>query len=188
MGALNLVTNTPTCNIPLDDLKKINAEPRVQDLLLALRLGFEKPRDVRELIRRNFSELQTYGVLPHLTAKPPKGSAGGRPTKCYYLNEHQALLVCMFSRAANAADVRRALVMVFAKYRKELLDTRIVRDNEVSAEFFADRLPRAALDAVTQALAWRVMNRTNPRSAQDINWDRRAMIACQERALELQVF
>ena len=43
---------------------------------------------------------------------------GGRPTLEYWLNEAQALLVCMFSRTDQAARVRRELVEVFMAWRR----------------------------------------------------------------------
>lgn len=34
-------------------LTPINGEPRVHDLLLAEKLGFDRPSDIRKLIKRN---------------------------------------------------------------------------------------------------------------------------------------
>ena len=72
-------------------------EPRVLDLRLAERLEFERPRVIRELITRNQPELETLGGLPCHTANP--GAQGGRPGTEYWLNEAQAILICMRSDA-----------------------------------------------------------------------------------------
>lgn len=108
---------TTTTAISIADLNtEIDNEPRVLDVVLGERLGFDRPRKVRELIDRNSDELHAYGSLPRHRANP--GKQGGRPTQEYYLNEPQALLICMFSNTAKAAEVRRQLIAVFMEYRR----------------------------------------------------------------------
>lgn len=98
------------------DLDTSFDEPRIQDLRLAQGLGFARPRVLRELIERNAPEIQRYGLTPRRTAKPKGGI--GRPTECYYLNEPQALLVCMFSNTPRAAEVRHQVITVFMAWRR----------------------------------------------------------------------
>lgn len=98
------------------DLSLLADEPRVQDLRLADALGFSQRYDVRKLIKRSEVELQGYGEVFATMAKT--SSAGGRPTLEYWLNEAQALLVCMFSRTPEAARVRREVVEVFMAWRR----------------------------------------------------------------------
>jgi prophage antirepressor-like protein len=98
------------------DLDTSFDEPRIQDLRLAQGLGFARPRVLRELIERNSAEIQRYGLTPRRTAKPKGGI--GRPTDSYFLNEPQALLVCMFSNTPRAADVRQQLITVFMAWRR----------------------------------------------------------------------
>jgi hypothetical protein len=74
-----------------------DAEPRVRDIRLAERLGFERPRKIRELIERNFAELETYGLLPRHRAPIVSGKGGVQWTEEYWLNEAQSLLLCMWS-------------------------------------------------------------------------------------------
>lgn len=93
----------------------IDSEPRVLDVVLGERLGMSQPLDVRRTIRSNERELRLYGGLPHRRANP--GNRGGRPGTAYYLNEPQALLICMFSNTAKAAEVRKMLIDVFMEYR-----------------------------------------------------------------------
>jgi prophage antirepressor-like protein len=107
------------------DLTVTGAEPVILDSVLAERLGFDRVRKIRELIRRNMDELEVYGrVSPHGGAKPPKGSQGGRPEEGFYLNEPQALLICMFSRTEKAAEVRRQVIGVFMAWRRDELKAR----------------------------------------------------------------
>ena len=90
-------------------------EPRVLDLRIAEALEFERPRDIRQLIERNRDELSRYGGLRHDTANP--GPLGGRPGVEYWLNEAQAILLCMKSDAPRAADVREDIIRVFQAWR-----------------------------------------------------------------------
>lgn len=63
-----------------------------------------RPRDIRkDLIKPNLVELQGFGILRETPANSGKR---GRPALVYYLNEEQALLLCMFSRTEKAQAVR----------------------------------------------------------------------------------
>jgi hypothetical protein len=88
-------------------------EPRIHDLLLAERLGYGIPREIRRLIDRNISELERYGKL---CVTMPQ-SSGGRPSTDYHLNERQAILICMFGRTERAAQVREEIITVFMAWR-----------------------------------------------------------------------
>lgn len=81
-------------------LHTLDSEPRVLDTDLAERLGMAAPRKVRDIIRSNEAELLSYGTLGALASK-----SRGQEFTAYYLNEEQALLICMFSKTANAALV-----------------------------------------------------------------------------------
>lgn len=105
------------------DLRELDPEPRIRDLDLAAALGFELDYDIRKLIRRNAAELAAHGVIfatvakitPDLDANP-KGA--GRPGQEFWLNEPQALLICMFARTARAAEVRRQVIEVYLAWRR----------------------------------------------------------------------
>ena len=47
---------------------EIDGEPRLRDLTIADRLGYERPRKIRDLIAANIEELQTYGQAPQIGA------------------------------------------------------------------------------------------------------------------------
>lgn len=91
----------------------IDNEPRVQDIFLATTLGFARPRVIRELVTRNKEELNTYGSLA-----VRHGKSRGQSFTEYFLNEGQALLICMFAKTVAAAAVRKALIDVFMEYRR----------------------------------------------------------------------
>jgi len=101
--------------LQMNDLALLDDEPRVLDLRVAEALEFDRPRDIRKLIERNSDELAAYGGLRHDGANPKP--QGGRPGVEYWLNEAQAILICMRSDAPRAADVRTEIIAVFQAWR-----------------------------------------------------------------------
>lgn len=95
-------------------LTQIDGEPRIFDLTLAERLGFEQPRMIRKLIKRNLTKLQRFGVCD--TVSQTSGYLGGRPASEFYLNQKQAVWVCMKSETDIAFDVQAEIVRVFDAY------------------------------------------------------------------------
>src|SRR5215472_18023772 len=95
--------------ILVNDLQAIgeDKEPRIADRKLAEALGFERPRVIRELIHRSRRELERHGITPHRTAK---SGMPGRPSHEFWLNESQALVICMRSDAPRAPDIRAEIV------------------------------------------------------------------------------
>lgn len=104
---------------------EIDSEPRVLDVTLGEGLGFARPRAVRQIIERNALELQGYGSLA-----TRRGKSRGQHFTEYFLNEPQALLICMFSNTSRAAEVRKKLIDVFMEYRRGQLGTHHVRAHE----------------------------------------------------------
>jgi hypothetical protein len=113
-------------------LHPIDGEPRVRDVELAERLGFERPLDIRELIRRNDLELRSFGSFPFRTEK-----SGGRPGVAFFLNEEQSLLVAILSRAPRAKEVRAMLIRVFTAWRRGQLTPPNESRGETPAEEIA---------------------------------------------------
>ena len=95
-------------------LTAINGEPRVHDLELAERLGFERPRKIRDIIQRNHDKLLKFGVCPAVGRT--SGELGGRPATEFYLNQKQAIFICMKSETERAFDVQIEIVHVFDAY------------------------------------------------------------------------
>ena len=94
-------------------LTPIGGEPRVFDLTLAERLGFEYPVDIRKLIKRNQAKLQRFGIIATVAKIH---DAAGRPASEFYLNQKQAVWVCMKSETDLAFDVQAEIVRVFDAY------------------------------------------------------------------------
>ena len=96
--------------IPLTEME---GEPRARDLDIAKRLGFDRPRKIRELIERNITELTTYGPCPAVGRL-----VQSNPVKEYWLNEEQALLIASVSEAPKAPAVRSMLIKTFVAWRR----------------------------------------------------------------------
>jgi len=95
-------------------LTPVNGEPRVHDLLLAEKLGFERPRKIRDIIKRNQAKLLKFGVCPAM--EQTSGDLGGRPATEFYLNQKQAIFICMKSETEKSFDVQADIVRVFDAY------------------------------------------------------------------------
>lgn len=107
------ITSPAPTSTELDiGLHPFDHEARVRDVDLAEKLGFERPLDIRELIKRNEAELKSFGAFPFRTEK-----SGGRPGVAFFLNEEQALLISVLSRAPRAPIVRAMLIRVFTAWR-----------------------------------------------------------------------
>ncbi|MEL4069938.1 hypothetical protein WKW50_07295 [Ochrobactrum sp. GPK 3] len=105
---------------------EIDGEPRINDLRLGEGLGFARPRVIRELVTRNKEELNTYGSLA-----VRHGKSRGQLFTEYFLNEGQALLICMFAKTVAAAAVRKALIDVFMEYRRGKIEKPVhVREHD----------------------------------------------------------
>lgn len=122
--------------MPTFNLQQVNGEPRIRDLELGERLGFERPRDIRDLIKRHESKLLTFGVCA--AVPQTSGVKGGRPANEYYLNQKQSLFVCMKSDTDNAFEVQAEIIRVFDAYLNGALDMQPVPRS------FADALQLAA--------------------------------------------
>lgn len=109
-------TATPS-GLSLSDLNtSVNHEPRILDLRLAERLGFANPLMVRKLIERNRDEIESHGIISMVEIN--HGGGRGRPGRQFWLNEGQALVVCMLSRTPNAAAIRTEVIGVYIAYRR----------------------------------------------------------------------
>jgi len=90
----------------------LNGEPRIQDLLLAENLGFSEPRAIRKLIKRNEEKLLSFGTRDTVS----RVTITGQPIEEYYLNQKQALFICMKSETDRAFDVQVEIIRVFDAY------------------------------------------------------------------------
>lgn len=99
-------------------------ERRIRDVDLGERLGLAQPRNIRAKIKEYELELKKLGVLVMRTVSVQNAkslgnsSAGpGRPSKEYWLNKDQALLIAMHSGAAMAGEVSVKLIQAYNQLR-----------------------------------------------------------------------
>ena len=137
--------------LSLSDLNtSIDAEPRILDVTLGERLGMAQPLNIRKTIRANSAEISLYGgVITHGVKTSCKG---GRPSKAFYLNEPQAILLCMFANTPAAADVRHQVITVFMAYRRGSVQVKSHERRTSTPVDQAVRL-RTNIDRLEQAVA-----------------------------------
>jgi len=102
-------------------VQAIENEPRILDTDLAERLGMAQPLNIRQNIEKNRAELEGYGTVHAVRETFVSGNGAKKETTVFYLNEEQALLVCMLSRTEKAKAVRAEVIRVFTAYRHGLL-------------------------------------------------------------------
>lgn len=90
--------------------------PRVLDVALAERLGYERPRDIRQLIKRNLEALEALAGLHELAQT--SGAKGGRPATVYYLTHEQAIFLTAKSETRRAASELVFISQVFTEYQQ----------------------------------------------------------------------
>lgn len=115
----------------------LSKEPRIQDVRIGERLGMAQPLNIRQLIEANRDELERYGTI---LTDYVKNARPGRPSRVYWLNEPQTLLLCMLSRSSAAADVRQEVIELYMAYRRksEMPET----GNDLYALFRTDNVPK----------------------------------------------
>jgi hypothetical protein len=92
-------------------LTPINGEPRILDLDLADKLGFERPRKIRDMIKRNEAKLLKFGGCPTVGRV-----VEGNETTEYYLNKKQSIFICMKSETEKAFEVQEDIIHVYDAY------------------------------------------------------------------------
>ncbi|CAK0739915.1 hypothetical protein CCP2SC5_1040011 [Azospirillaceae bacterium] len=119
------------------DQSFLNDLVRIACHRLAERLGMRNPHGIRQIISKNKKELEGFGGFSAKLINPT--TLGGRPGREFWLNEGQALCVCILSRAPNASAVRQSVIRVYMEWRHNRMST-----------VGADRL--ASLESEVQAL------------------------------------
>jgi len=105
-------TNTPAVSSINPQMHE--GELRILDTELAVRLGFERPRKIRDLIKRWQAEISRLGVCPTVEQTP--GPQGGRPTAAYYLNRKQAIFITGKSDTPEATTITIEIIEKFDAY------------------------------------------------------------------------
>lgn len=110
-------------------MQSLQDEPYTTPEVIAEHTGIEY-RSISDLIRRNKSDLEFFGVLRFEIVKPTS-KKGGRPKKVYHLNEQQATtLITFLDNTPQVKAFKVALVAEFFKMRDELTKRKINRIEE----------------------------------------------------------
>jgi len=96
------------------NLHEVNGEPAIKDIDLGKKLGYERPRDIRKLIRRIEENGNFNGALPWSTHE----IISGNETKVFYLTEKQALKVISRSETETAFKIMDEVIDVFLEYHR----------------------------------------------------------------------
>lgn len=93
-----------------------NGEPMVADLELGERLGYERPRDIRRVIK---SLIESGQIKPEevRAAERKPSAAGGRPSIGYLLNEKGTLKVIVKSDTTKSIEITDEIIDVFIAAR-----------------------------------------------------------------------
>lgn len=117
-------------------------EPRIQDIELAARLGYARPRKIRDLIERLIAD----GKLNNIHHRPTVGRSIGQvapvPADEYWLTEEQALLVTSQSRTPKAWELTVEMVRVFLLAKQGLLNVERVSPERAGLQDDFDGLLR----------------------------------------------
>lgn len=91
-------------------------EPRIRDVDLADRLGFDRPRDIRKLIARHADSLAELG--PRATVA--RVINGGEATE-HLLNKKQAIFITAKSETPAATEITIEIIERFDAYERGLI-------------------------------------------------------------------
>ncbi len=102
------------------EIQNLNGIQVIDSRIIAKGLNINH-KSLMETINEYKEELETLGVLPFQTAKPPKGTKGGRPETFCYLNELQCTFVITLSRnSPEVVKFKLSLVVAFDSAKKEV--------------------------------------------------------------------
>ena len=97
-------------------------EPRMLDVDVAKRLGFKRPRDIRQIIERIWPEGQRPCVRVTVQrTQMPTGGTRETSVNAYWLTEAQVLKVCARSETPVAESILDAMIAVYIAARRGLL-------------------------------------------------------------------
>jgi phage regulator Rha-like protein len=112
--------------------RMIEGELRILDIELAERLGFARPRVIRELIERHIEALSALGAVCR-TVRQTSSDKGGRPATEYYLNRKQAIFVTAKSATTEATEITIEIIERFNAYERGVMPRQIAEAFEVIA-------------------------------------------------------
>lgn len=111
-------------------IRNIDNEPRILDLDLAEWLEYERPRAIRDLIKRRIDDLEQLGVCR--TVRQTSSETGGRPSDEFYLNKQQAIFITTQAGTPKAISSTVHLIQKFDAYERGLI---VAPNSSMALEF-----------------------------------------------------
>jgi hypothetical protein len=93
-------------------------EPLVSDEVLAQRLGFDRPRKIKDMIRRHIAD---GNINPFAVRTTVGQTSGGRPGTLYCLDEADALFIVTRSETTKAVALTKEMIRVYMLARRGLM-------------------------------------------------------------------
>ncbi|AOG03679.1 hypothetical protein [Bosea sp. RAC05] len=90
------------------------SEPAIQDLDLAKALGYERPTNIRNLIKRHEASLEAMGSLLHHEAMIVAGKGAQRSVTEYRLTKAQAAFIIAKAGTKRADSLAVSIAEIFA--------------------------------------------------------------------------
>ncbi|CAH9015564.1 Rha family regulatory protein [Vibrio phage 242E40-1] len=94
--------------------------PVVSTFELYERMGYKEHRNLKETIDKHIDSFNEFGDMRFETVKP-LGKKGGRPVKCYLLNEDQfTFLAMMMKNTKEVVDLKVKIAKEFIRMRQTI--------------------------------------------------------------------
>lgn len=121
-----------------------NDEPRIRDIDLAERLGFERPRAIRQIIERHAEAGNISPFHRHTVERWNAGRKGAqvreREVTEYWLTLEEALFITTQSETKNAVRITKVMIAVFAAIMRGQLEVSAKSVAAAPASFSPDDL------------------------------------------------
>lgn len=115
-------TNTAGAVVPRSAADALTfSEATVQDLQLAKALGFERPTNIRNLIRRHLPNLKAMGLVLQREASIVSGKGRIGTVTEYHLNKAQAAFIIAKAKTKRAESLAILMAEVFAMFTERQL-------------------------------------------------------------------
>jgi len=98
-------------------------EPRIRDIDAAVRLGYERPRSIRDLIKRIWPGGGPRSRSAVERTPMPRGGERAVTVQEYWLTEAELLKLCARSETQVAEAILDEMIAVFIAVRRHLLST-----------------------------------------------------------------
>jgi hypothetical protein len=97
-------------------IMRVNGTTIMRDTDLAVKLGYDRPTNIRTLINRNLPALETMGTVLQIEASFTSGNGTIKTATEYHLNQAQAVYIISKAGTDEAASMAIVIAEVFALF------------------------------------------------------------------------